>query len=536
MSSDLVPAATVDTLLALAAETECDTKRAALDRLHAVRECNGGFLRYEDYAREGARVGRTGRTLQAWMRQDLRRLGKPTRARHRHKPVLTDLIVATYYAHGGRIRSAYRDLMNHGFIDCSESTFARLIHSMPESLRQYPNKGHEALVKFGLYVLWTAARPNQVQHLDSHRVDQPCIYQGRVIFPWTTDTEDDHTRLVAGLVLSTSTPTANDVACAIAVSMRIRTAPDGTKYGGRPKVVVVDNATINTAAKIVDAAAEMDIKLFHCAAYSPWSKGKKERWYRSYEEEALGDLYGHTRGHVLLENGEPFWVGSKDGLPSFEMVEERTRRFLTHYNFTRPHGGLGGQTPIQAWNANQVDLQEPPRELIARAFLETKQATYKVHHFGLAVHNGRYVGDCLAMLVGKQVKVRYMPDDDAFVEVFSANDDTYYGPAWEKRYATPELVTRVRGSRDAVATVANEYRHIGLAVIRERTLLEAEGISHSFSELLAGATEEATAAVRAERQPTGGRTATPSIKGMPGADLALAFDPNSIDRDDSPTH
>ena len=113
--------------------------------------------------------------------------------------------------------------------------------------------------------------------------------------------------------------------------------------------------------------------------------------------------------------------------------------WVTAYNTTRPHSALGGQTPLQRWEADPTPVQEVPAGQLRWLLLADAERTtsrdgihFGGHTFIAAGLNGR---------AGQRVQVRYTPHDMRQIEVFDG--DTWLCTAYPQD-ALPE------SERDAV--------------------------------------------------------------------------------------
>ena len=135
------------------------------------------------------------------------------------------VLIATVYAHGGKVRTAYRDLVAHEVIDVSEDVFRLAWKRLNLAIQKFPKIGHQAIRSFGLYRMWSTPKPNLVWQLDSHQMDIFCVYQGQLVRPWRTDVLDDCSRFVPGALVTLKDATARDIAAVLAMAMRTASRP-----------------------------------------------------------------------------------------------------------------------------------------------------------------------------------------------------------------------------------------------------------------------------------------------------------------------
>jgi len=469
-------------LLALA-EPGADQLRASVVAGLCDRRVEQGFLTLLDYKAAGQMVGRTPRQVQRWMRAERVRQGERTRDRHRERFECDELVIATVYAHRGTLRAAYRDLVAHQIIDCSEDVFRTAWKRLNLAVQKFPKIGHEALRNFGLYRMWSAPKPNMVWQLDSHQMDIFCVYRGEVVRPWRTDVLDDCSRFVPGALVTLSDATARDIAAVLAMAMRTRVGPDGkTLIGGKPKLLIFDCAQANLAEMVQRGVVGLDITPHPAAPYEPTVKGKKERHYRTFENECLSDMEGYITPEAKTHGMDYLYVPPPDRLPSFELVCERVAKFDRYYNFERDHGGVANKKPFEVLAEHSVEIDEVSPAMLARAFLDTAQETYKVHKQGIHVRNRWYTGGAIALKGGEQVIVRYLPDEPSFVEVFDSDDD-YLGRVTCQDLVPADESDQLAAARDALTTRVNQYHQEGLGIRAELADLRAQGEEPSIAQL-----------------------------------------------------
>lgn len=105
---------------------------------------------------------------------------------------------------------------------------------------------------------------------------------------------------------------------------------------GLPRKLVVDNGAAYRAATLQGVCARLGIVLIHCRPYMPESKGKLERWHRTFRDQFLSELdVRHLKDLADLNARLWAWI---------EQVYHKS-----------PHGGLNGLTPLARY---QQDLSK----------------------------------------------------------------------------------------------------------------------------------------------------------------------------------
>ena len=179
---------------------------------------------------------------------------------------------------------------------------------------------------------------------------------------------------------------------------------------GLPRVLYVDNGGAFVSAQLKLICARLGIRVTHTPPYRPQGRGKQERYYRTVAEQfgVEADLAG---ADTLAELNRWFaaWV---------EQVYHR-----------RVHRATA-QTPLERWLAGAAGVRPAPDPAaLARAFWWATQRTVGATRT-VSLHGRRYQVD--PGLVGRQVELRYDPDDPAGIWVF------HHGA--EIGRATPEVI------------------------------------------------------------------------------------------------
>ena len=103
---------------------------------------------------------------------------------------------------------------------------------------------------------------------------------------------------------------------------------------GLPRKLVVDNGAAYRAATLQGICARLDIRLIYSRPYAPEGKGKLERWHRTFRDHFLSEL-------------------DVSRLQDLDDLNARVWAWIEQVYHRRPHGGLGGQTPLERY---QQDL------------------------------------------------------------------------------------------------------------------------------------------------------------------------------------
>jgi transposase InsO family protein len=164
---------------------------------------------------------------------------------------------------------------------------------------------------------------------------------------------------------------------------------------GIPLRFYLDNASYFRSPILQKIGARLGIKISYCTPYSPYKKGKIERFWRTCTEQFLSSLE-RNRKYTL---------------------DELNRLFLTwieKYYHHSLHSSLG-KTPIEAWQEKARNIRYPDVESLDVDFLA--EVERKVRKDGTFSLNGVYY-EVDSIMAGETVTVRYNPFNRGKVYVY----------------------------------------------------------------------------------------------------------------------
>lgn len=304
---------------------------------------------------------------------------------------------------------------------------------------------------------------------------------GRVVMPWATLFVDQASRVILGWAIAV-TPSQETVLGALRAAIDIE-APNGP-MGGVPAAIRFDRGKEFLAQAVGLAAASLAIDARPLRAYSPHLKGTVERTNGSVEQLFLATLPGFVHG-ARGRDGQLVEDGPLLGLAA---LVELFAAFVTDYNTTRPHQGIGGRSPLQAWHTDATPLAVvPPRHLRHLLLARVERVVSKR---GVRVHGRVYNCAELCGWVGEHVEVRYLPHHHKEVEVFRGEE--HLGTAILVDELAAEDVTRLLRHRASEARWLAQTQRAAAAKRRTRyaALTEPGPVIHSTALDGAGTTVE----------------------------------------------
>ena len=157
---------------------------------------------------------------------------------------------------------------------------------------------------------------------------------------------------------------------------------------GIPKRLYVDNGSAFRSAHLSLVCAKLGITLIHARPYQPQGKGKEERWFRTARMQLLPLL------------------GDAD-LASLDALNRRLWAWIEGEYHQRPHKGLDGRTPFDAWAMASADVVLPGPEMDLRELFLFEEKRRVARDRTVSLRGVAYEVD--ALLVGETVTLRFDP-------------------------------------------------------------------------------------------------------------------------------
>ena len=282
-----------------------------------------------------------------------------------------------------------------------------VIREMKPALLTMAHEGTKAYSEsFDLIHRTEAEAPNAIWQADHTELDIMVRDEGgQPRRPWLTIILDDHSRAVAGYLLSLSAPSAIQTALAFRQAIW-RKAQPGWHVCGIPQVLYTDHGSDFTSWHIEQVTADLKIRLIFSAVGRPRGRGKVERFFESLSQVFLSRLPGYARS-----SSERAAVLSLPGL------SRELERYLVHEYLVTPHRTTG-QAPQARWEAGGFLPQMPESLELLDLLLLTVPKAWRVHPDGIRFLGLRYIEPTLAAYVGEDVLLRYDPRDMAEVRLF----------------------------------------------------------------------------------------------------------------------
>jgi putative transposase len=400
-----------------------EERARALARFQALRP----FLQEgTPLAQIAARQGITLRTARRWVKQyrsaGLAGLGRKVRAdknRRRISASLQHLIeglalqspapsVATVFrrivAEAARIKEPIP----------SYRTVCAMIREIDPALKALAHEGTKSYSDtFDLLYRTEASGPNAIWQADHTELDILVLDESkRSRKPWLTVILDDHSRAVAGYLLSFSAPSALQTALALRQAIWRKSQP-GWDICGIPQILYTDHGSDFTSQHLEQVAADLKIQLVFSTVGKPRGRGKVERFFETVNQVLLSRLPGYAPAGAMRK--------AKAVLSLPQLREAFEDHLLREYH-TSPHSATG-ESPQVRWRAGGFLPQMPASLEQLDLLLLTVPRTRRVHQDGIRFMGLRYISPTLAAYVGEEVLLRFDPRDMAEVRLF--HDDRF---------------------------------------------------------------------------------------------------------------
>ena len=303
-----------------------------------------------------------------------------------------------------------------------QRAFRRELTAAEASAWAEGEEGHRAA---GVYLTRPAGHRNQVWEMDHKQL--PILVmppRGAACCPWLTTVVDDATRALAGWAIAL-TPHAGTVLTA--VRMALVHDPARGPFGAIPARVRIDRGLEFAAGAVHDAFGALCIDPRRMPAFSPHRKGKVERVHRTIDQTLLCGLPGFTGGprdaagrlYGPLDDrfAARLRAASAPVTPMpIETFAGLFAQWADWYNTERPHDGLDGRTPLQAWQDDPGPLHRISPDRLRHLLLASGERT--IGKDGIRFSNLAYIAPELHGRRGQRVQIRYMPHDDRCIEVY----------------------------------------------------------------------------------------------------------------------
>ncbi|WP_096785354.1 Mu transposase C-terminal domain-containing protein [Rhodobacter sp. CZR27] len=244
---------------------------------------------------------------------------------------------------------------------------------------------------------------------------------------WMVAAIDCRTRVLLGAMLTKDPKESSSMSCLRmvvsdkgAISDAVGAACRWTEAGA-PEVLVTDNGPSFKSTVFTDACNDLGITIERTIAGMPTMRGTIERLFRTCGMGLLPRLNGRTFSDVVEKGDHP--AEKRACLDPEDICTVLVRWIVDIYHNT-PHGGLGGRTPREQWEADHRDGNYPLRaapDRRAKRLAFGKARTVKGTKAGITIFGARYQSEELARFIvlrgPRFLQVRWDPENLGAIEV-----------------------------------------------------------------------------------------------------------------------
>lgn len=274
-----------------------------------------------------------------------------------------------------------------------------------------------------------------------------------------------HSRSIPGFVLSARVPDSWTTALMLMSAIAPKENPDW-KNKGLPLIVQPDRGKTFLAHAVISSLAYLGVAIDPDPPYYPNRKGKLERWFLTLDRGCLRILPGHMDAIGKRRESAERHVHLLLTVP--QLRKEIERWVVTDYH-QRVHSETR-RKPTELWEET-VRLRLPESEEALHLMLLKSDKERRVYNTGIrfnfgdsgAGEVGTYWSPELADRIGERVRLRYNPEDNQSILVYSAATNEYLCEAWlmgddDSRYTIGDIKRARNQLRRGLRERINEYR------------------------------------------------------------------------------
>lgn len=235
--------------------------------------------------------------------------------------------------------------------------------------------------------------------------------------PWLTTVIDSYSRCIVGFHLGFDAPSSKVVALALRHAILPKRYPESyglkEKWGtfGVPRHIYTDNGKDFRSDHAQQIAGQLGFAWHYRSR--PSEGGIVERFFKTLNQQVWSKLEGY-KGSNVQERPEG---AEKYAVYTLEQVRRGLVRYIVH-QYNQDIDRRTNQSRYQRWEAGLIHTPVLPSERELDICL-MKQATRRVQRNGhINFENITYKGENLSGYAGKQVALRYDPDNIGIIYIY----------------------------------------------------------------------------------------------------------------------
>lgn len=417
-------------------------------RLRALKDANGGRLPSGELKRSASRLGLTTKHVR-------RLIDDPEMGTRRKRGYVADAAALQALGAAGNAVEAHEILADNGF-GLSVRTLQRGLQRAPRPLVSGARSGPQAYMTDKLWLPHTYSDRMSLVAMDHKHVPVLLLKDGRYKphFAWITTLFEVRHRVALACALTVESPNT-EVACAtFAEGVAGWHAEDGTFVGGKPSVLLTDNGREFQAEAIAERLAVAGMLREFTVPFGSRMNAELERWHETIESEFFAKQPGYHGGDKDERKESRFGRQHPDQFNHWVPFVRRMQAWIRSYNEDRPHGGLGGLTPVASFAADAAPVERVEKEQVRLLMLTKTDAT--VNPQGIRHDGIDYVAPELADLVRDTVTIGYLPNSPHYIEVFV--EGAWLCTALPSKHLTADQIAKIKavGVKQSTQVLANE--------------------------------------------------------------------------------
>ncbi|MCL3881024.1 Mu transposase C-terminal domain-containing protein [Marivita sp. GX14005] len=225
---------------------------------------------------------------------------------------------------------------------------------------------------------------------------------------------------------------------------------------GTPELIVFDGGAAFKSQRFRMSASDLGVAWEMAMNGVPENRGTIERVFGTFASDFAPRLTGHTFSSII-EKGDA--DPEKRAVLTLDDFTFALIRWVTDIYHNTPHGGLNGETPVNAWRRLSKEygvLPPPDMEMMRLCFGQQRQ--YRLDKTGITILGVRYQAEHLQTYMRRKdphmVDVRWHPKDMGAISV-RLGKEWFEVPALDtslKGVAAQTWLTAIRHTRSANPT------------------------------------------------------------------------------------
>jgi putative transposase len=298
----------------------------------------------------------------------------------------------------------------------------RIVQRLPEDVKTLAQKGGTAYQEqFDVLYRRQASVANGIWQADHCRLRIFVVKEdGTGDLPWLTTIEDDYSRAVPGYHLGWSAPSALRTGQALRQAIGKKEDQRWPMHGV-PSSFYTDHGSDFTSRHMEAVASDLKMVLVFSQKRKPRGRGKKERFYRTVQEDFLSKLPGYApkvkEGEDLQEQRRMNENARKEACLTLSQLDELFQTWLLETYHQHVHS-VTHMTPHERWvDSGIIPVLPRSAEQLDLLLLQPRRR-HKVHQEGIRLLGSWYMHALLGDYVGDSVLIRYDPTNLATIRVY----------------------------------------------------------------------------------------------------------------------